>query len=63
LRSRPLSSILRRGNHYRTMLTFHDTHMFLAETAVATKASPCWHRSDAGQRNGNPQALAGRRAR
>jgi hypothetical protein len=54
-----LCSILRPGASHTMMMLKANTQEFLAETAVAVFALPCWHRSDAIRRAGYVVALAG----
>jgi hypothetical protein len=63
LRSRNVSSILRRGTSHDIMLITVETKMFLAEAATAASASPCRHRFDENRRPGSVLALTGRHAR
>jgi hypothetical protein len=59
LRMSDLCSILRSGTSDITMMIKANIQEFLAETAVAVRALPCWHRSDAIRRPGYVVALAG----
>jgi hypothetical protein len=54
-----ICSILRSGTSHTKMMIKANTQEFLAETAVAVRALPCWHRSDAIRRPGYVVALAG----
>ena len=54
-----LWSILRSGISHTMMMLKANTQEFLAETAIAVRALPCWHRSDAIRRPGYVVALAG----